>query len=93
MPGRKKTNQKSGTGNQSAAPASIDLFPEEPAASEDSETESARIAFRWTRHHVDMLKQVADKIGIPYQTYIKNVLYRQATQDLKDFADDSPKRK
>ena len=33
---------------------------------------------------LELVKKVAKLMGIPYQTYIKQVVYRQSLQDLKD---------
>jgi predicted DNA binding CopG/RHH family protein len=50
----------------------------------DEEIEAARVNFRWGRQQVDLVKKVAHLMGIPYQTYIKQVLYKQAISDLSE---------
>lgn len=50
----------------------------------EKELEEARINFRWGREQLNLVKKTANLIGIPYQTYIKQVVYRQCLQDLKD---------
>lgn len=40
-----------------------------------------RVNFRWGKEQLGLIKSVADAMGIPYQTYIKQVLYRQALAD------------
>lgn len=50
----------------------------------ERELEEARINFRWGREQLNLVKKTANLIGIPYQTYIKQVVYRQCLQDLKD---------
>jgi predicted DNA binding CopG/RHH family protein len=50
----------------------------------DEEIEAARVNFRWGRQQVDLVKKVAHLMGIPYQTYIKQVLYKQAVSDLSE---------
>ncbi len=50
----------------------------------EKELEEARINFRWGREQLNLVKRTAHLMGIPYQTYIKQVVYRQCMQDLKD---------
>ncbi|MEK7433729.1 MAG: hypothetical protein AABZ74_11400 [Cyanobacteriota bacterium] len=50
----------------------------------DKEIEEARINFRWGREQLNLVKRTANVMGVPYQTYIKQVVYRQCLQDLKD---------
>lgn len=49
----------------------------------EKDIEEARVNFRWGASQVILVKKVAAKIGIPYQTYIKQAVLRQATQDLE----------
>ena len=44
-----------------------------------------RINFRWGSEQLEIVKRVADLMGVPYQQYIKQVLYRQAWEDLQRF--------
>lgn len=70
----------------------IELEPEVAArldaaiAQADAELEAARVNFRWGVAQVDVVKRAADLAGVPYQTYIKQVVFRQAMDDLKDAA-------
>jgi predicted DNA binding CopG/RHH family protein len=41
------------------------------------------VSLRWLKSQVDVIKQAAAKLGIPYQTYIKQAAFRQALVDLK----------
>jgi predicted DNA binding CopG/RHH family protein len=50
----------------------------------DEENEAARVNFRWGREQVDLVKRVAALMGIPYQTYIKQVVFKQAISDLSE---------
>lgn len=40
-----------------------------------------RVNFRWGKAQLALVKSVADAMGIPYQTYMKQVVYRQALLD------------
>ena len=44
----------------------------------------ARVNFRWGPEQLNLVKTVAMLMGIPYQTYMKQVLYRQALADFKE---------
>lgn len=48
----------------------------------DIENKSVSITLRWGRKQLNLLKSVADSIGVPYQTYMKHVLYKQLLIDL-----------
>jgi hypothetical protein len=44
---------------------------------------AARVSRRWLKPPVEVIKQAAATLGIPYQTYIKQTAVRQALVDLK----------
>lgn len=50
----------------------------------EKDIEEARVNFRWGTKQLELVKKVANLMGVPYQTYIKQVVYRQCLQDLKD---------
>lgn len=52
-------------------------------AQAEKELADARVHFRWGKQQVVMVKKVAAKMGVPYQTYIKQAVFRQAMQDLE----------
>lgn len=45
-----------------------------------------RVNFRWGSEQLKLIQSVAKKLGVPYQTYIKQVLFRQALEDLRSFS-------
>ncbi len=49
----------------------------------ERDIEETRVNFRWGRLQVDTVKRAAALAGVPYQTYIKQVLFRQAVADLR----------
>lgn len=65
-----------------------DLAPEVDAkaramiAQADQDIAAARVNFRWGRPQVDIVKRAAALTGVPYQTYIKQVVFRRALADL-----------
>ena len=48
--------------------------------------EECRVNFRWGASQVAMVKKVADLMGVSYQQYIKQVVYRQVQADLEQFS-------
>jgi len=65
--------------------AEAKLFAREIAEAEaDIEAEeSLRVNFRWKKPQLAVVKQAADAMGVTYQTYIKQTVFRQAVQDLQ----------
>ncbi|MCA9805097.1 MAG: hypothetical protein KC777_24175 [Cyanobacteria bacterium HKST-UBA02] len=49
----------------------------------DKEISETRVNFRWGKEQLELVKSAAALMGVPYQTYIKHVVYRQCLQDLK----------
>lgn len=47
----------------------------------------ARVNLRWGRAQVAVVKRAAELAGVPYQTYMKQVVFRRAVEDLKDAAE------
>jgi predicted DNA binding CopG/RHH family protein len=67
--------------------AELDAQIRATTAAADEELEAARVNFRWGKKQVDMVKRIANLMGIPYQTYIKQVVYKQALADLQAASD------
>lgn len=44
----------------------------------ESELEEARVNFRWGREQLEVVKQAAQLMGVPYQTFIKLAVYEHA---------------
>ena len=53
-------------------------------AQADRDVDEARVNFSWGAAQVAVVKHAAEIAGVPYQTYIKQVVFRQALDDLKD---------
>ena len=54
------------------------------AAADRELGEEERVGIRWQRASLNVVRQAADLAGVPYQTYVKQVAFRQALTDLKD---------
>jgi len=67
---------------------SPDLAARAASAVEQAEKDlqDANVNFRWGKNQINVVKQAASSMGIPYQTYMKQVVYRQAIQDLQDIS-------
>jgi predicted DNA binding CopG/RHH family protein len=50
----------------------------------DAEDAEARVNFRWGKEQVDVVKQAAKLMGIPYQTFIKQTVFERALGIIKD---------
>lgn len=53
-------------------------------AQADEEDELARVNFRWSREALDVVKQAAGLMGIPYQTFIKQTVFEHSLAIIKD---------
>jgi predicted DNA binding CopG/RHH family protein len=68
----------------------VELSPELDAkvramtAQADREIEETRVNFRWGKGQVAAVKRAAALLGVPYQTYIKQVVITQAVRDIRD---------
>ncbi|HEY9786927.1 MAG TPA: hypothetical protein V6D17_16165 [Candidatus Obscuribacterales bacterium] len=50
----------------------------------EEELEATRVSFRWNRDSIKVVKTAAKLIGVPYQTFMKQVIYEHSLQVLKD---------
>ena len=59
----------------------------------DREIEETRVSFRWGKEQLAIVRQAADNMGVPYQTFIKMCVYQRALDVLKDIQAAKPKDK
>ncbi|MCL4369875.1 MAG: hypothetical protein M1380_03060 [Chloroflexi bacterium] len=64
-------------------PPEVDMRARALIEQADREIEETRVNFRWGKLQVDTVKRAAALAGVPYQTYIKQVVFRQAVADLR----------
>ncbi len=50
----------------------------------DREIEETRVSFRWGKEQLATVKEAAEKMGVPYQTFIKMCVFERALDVLKD---------
>ncbi len=69
-----------------------DRVEEDPAVSElvtrleaaaDRELTAGTVTLRWGREQIAVVKRAAALLGVPYQTYLKQVVFRQALDDIQ----------
>ncbi|MEX1021508.1 MAG: hypothetical protein WD058_00035, partial [Dehalococcoidia bacterium] len=49
----------------------------------DREIEAGTVTLRWGRQQIGVVKRAAALLGVPYQTYLKQVVFRQALADIE----------
>jgi predicted DNA binding CopG/RHH family protein len=54
----------------------------EAQADRDADAERITVSFRWGKGQLALVKRAASLAGVPYQTYLKLVVFRQAAEDL-----------
>ena len=52
-------------------------------AEADQETAAGTVTLRWGRKQIAVVKRAAALMGVPYQTYLKQVVFRQAVADIE----------
>jgi predicted DNA binding CopG/RHH family protein len=50
----------------------------------EAKRQSVNVNFRWTADEIERAKKIAEKKGMPYQTYLKSTLKQQMDKDEKD---------
>jgi predicted DNA binding CopG/RHH family protein len=53
-------------------------------AQADEEDELARVNFRWSKEALEVVRQAAKLMGIPYQTFIKQTVFEHSLSIIKD---------
>jgi predicted DNA binding CopG/RHH family protein len=52
----------------------------------DKELEETRINIRWQKAQLGLIKKAAAMIGIPYQIYIRDIVFRKSIEDIEKFS-------
>lgn len=48
----------------------------------DDEILGRSITLRWGKKQIDVVRRAAEILGVPYQTYLKQVVFKQALEDI-----------
>lgn len=65
-------------------PEDLHLLAVQKIKEADEEIEQMRMQIRWGKSQVNLIKKAATLMGIPYQTYVKQALFHQALEDIKN---------
>lgn len=52
-------------------------------AEADQEIAAGTVTLRWGKEQIGVVKRAAAILGVPYQTYLKQVVFRQALADIE----------
>ena len=52
-------------------------------AEADREIAASAVTLRWGKAQISVVKRAAAILGVPYQTYLKQVVFRQALADIE----------
>lgn len=55
-------------------------------AEAEEDFKEARVNIRWQKQQLDLIKKVSGMIGIPYQIYIRDIVFRKTVEDLEKFS-------
>jgi len=50
----------------------------------ENDLREMRVNIRWRQAQIDLIREAAERLGMPYQTYIRQAAFRQAISDLKE---------
>ena len=81
MPAKRRNYEKLG---EFEMPPEMTAKVEAMIAQADEEDELARVNFRWSREALEVVKEAAKLMGIPYQTFIKQTVFEHALSIIKD---------
>jgi predicted DNA binding CopG/RHH family protein len=56
------------------------------AEAEEDLIEEARVNIRWQKAQLVLIKKAAAMIGIPYQIYIRDIVFRKSVEDIEKFS-------
>lgn len=81
MPEKRRNYEKLGSFDM---PPEMATKVEKMIAQADEEDELARVNFRWSKEALEVVKQAAGLMGIPYQTFIKQTVFEHALAIIKE---------
>ena len=64
-------------------PDDIDHLVTQKIQEAEDDLQDVRLQIRWKTRQVNLIKRAAKLMGVPYETYAKQVLYRQAMDDIE----------
>ncbi len=52
----------------------------------EEDLKESRVNIRWQKAQLELIKQAAGMIGIPYQIYIRDIVFRKSVEDIEKFS-------
>jgi hypothetical protein len=84
--GKYKRDKIVRTGTITLPPRVDSMVKKKIAQAEAELNREVRINFRWGTDQLKAVQHVAGLMGVPYQTYVKEALFRQVVEDLNKMA-------
>ena len=63
----------------------LNTFQEQAEKDISKKKQTANVHFRWSEFEIARAKKIAEKLGMPYQTYLKSTLKQAMDIDEKKF--------
>ena len=63
----------------------INQFEQDAEKDIEEKKQTANVHFRWSEFEIRRAKKIAEKLGMPYQTYLKSTLKQAMDADEKKF--------
>ena len=83
MANPRKSPEMKVVGERVAEDASVSELVSRLEAEADRELATGSITLRWGKGQIAVVKRAAAILGVPYQTYLKQVVFRQALADIE----------
>ena len=61
----------------------MDVLISKKIVQAEKEIDQMKMQIRWGIKQINVVKKAASIMGIPYQTYVKHVVYKQAIEDIE----------
>jgi predicted DNA binding CopG/RHH family protein len=55
-------------------------------AEAEEDLKESRVNIRWQKAQLELIKKAAGMIGIPYQIYIRDIVFRKSVEDIEKFS-------
>jgi hypothetical protein len=95
--GMAKHKSKAGAAKNAANPveetAEVGDQADRVEAEGDADLTGGSVTLRWGREQIAVVKRAATLVGVPYQTYLKQVVFKQALVDIERAEAVLPKRR
>jgi predicted DNA binding CopG/RHH family protein len=80
---KSKSNTMKSAANQAAEVTEVGDQDNQLEAEADRDLTGGSVTLRWGRDQIAVVKRAAALVGVPYQTYLKQVVFKQAIADIE----------